>query len=160
MSEKYVSRGAYPSWGFVQIWGIFPEGRVIPSCLCYLMSLYLSLSTAFISGYCGWRFISLPYSVVKSFTANTLSFIHASPGPRTALGMLSMLDKGLSGEWLHSCSTVGCYFYSCSLRICFIWIPLFSGCWYRRVVLVAQNNIWGNMDFNHSSFITKIPFSN
>lgn len=47
------------------------------------MSLYISLSTAFISGYCDCRFISLPYLIVKSFIANTMLSIRASPGPRT-----------------------------------------------------------------------------
>lgn len=72
----------------------FSEGRVIPSCLCYLMSLYISLSTAFISGYCDWRFIFPPYQIVKHFIANTMPFIHASPGPRIAFGTLQIPEEG------------------------------------------------------------------
>lgn len=148
MSENYMSSRAYPSWGLAQICGLFPEspstfseGRVTPSWPCYLMSLYIFLSTAYISGYCDWRFVSLPCSIMKPFVANTVPFIHASPGPRIALGMLSMSDKNPFGEWLYPCCAVGCHFYSHSLRYCFRWILLFSGCWYRRAVLLMQKNM-------------------
>jgi hypothetical protein len=65
-----LSHGTYPSWGLTQIslplWNLpespstFSKDRVIPLGLCYLMSLYISLSTTFISEYYDWRFISLP----------------------------------------------------------------------------------------------------
>lgn len=148
MSENYMSSKAYPSWGLAQICGLFPEspstfseGRVTPSWPCYLMSLYISLSTAYISGYCDWRFVSLPCSIMKPFIANTVPFIHASPGPRIALGMLSMPDKNPFGKWLYPCCTVGCHFYSHSLRTasygscCLVGADIEESSYWRRKIM-------------------------
>lgn len=44
-------------------------------------------------------------------------------------------------------------------KYCFLWILSCCGDWYRRVVLLTQKNIWGNVDSKYRSFTIKIPFS-
>lgn len=119
----------------------FPPGPVISCHFIYPQhSIYLRI--LWLEG-----FVSLPCSIMKPFIANTVPFIHASPRPRIALGMLSMSDKNPFGEWLYPCCTVGCHFILIPWGVLLQMDLLFSGCWYRRAVLLAQKNpeaMWGS----------------